>query len=170
MAVTCACKGEAEKIDLRNGAQSAAWDKQTSALPYSGMYAPNFHAFNKDSGMYLESRFRSTHSRNCLELTYSFGLSLSLRAVCSNSVKVGIAAPAGWGLPQFGFPRRFAIGLHSSFRYRPTNKTSPVKGFKERNGTLPNPDSDAGQAVFELETLTSELEKLNLGELLNHEG
>jgi hypothetical protein len=43
-----------------------------------------------------------------------------------------------------------------------------VKGFKERNGTLPNPDSDAGRAVFALETFVGELHKLNLGKLLNH--
>jgi FtsZ-binding cell division protein ZapB len=42
-----------------------------------------------------------------------------------------------------------------------------VKEFKERNGTLPNPDSDAGRALFALETFTSELHKLNLGKLLN---
>ena len=42
-----------------------------------------------------------------------------------------------------------------------------VIGFKERNGTLPNPDSDAGRALFSLESFTSELHKLNLGKLLN---
>ena|ERR1035437_4337943 len=45
-----------------------------------------------------------------------------------------------------------------------------VKGFKERNGTLPNPDSDAGRALFSLESFTSELHKLNLGKLLNEKG
>jgi hypothetical protein len=43
-----------------------------------------------------------------------------------------------------------------------------VTGFKERNGTLPNPDSDAGRALSLLETFTSELHKLNLGKVLNH--
>jgi hypothetical protein len=37
-----------------------------------------------------------------------------------------------------------------------------VKGFKARNGTLPNPDSDAGRALFVLQTFTSELQKLNI--------
>ena len=32
-----------------------------------------------------------------------------------------------------------------------------VKGFKKRNGTLPNPDSDAGRALFLLKSFTSEL-------------
>jgi hypothetical protein len=43
-----------------------------------------------------------------------------------------------------------------------------VKGFKERNGTLPNPDSDAGRALSLLETFTSELHKLNIGKILDH--
>ena len=42
-----------------------------------------------------------------------------------------------------------------------------VKGFKERNGgTLPNPDSDAGRALYALETFTSELHKLDIGKIL----
>jgi hypothetical protein len=45
-----------------------------------------------------------------------------------------------------------------------------VKGFKERNGTLPNPDSDAGRALSTLETFASELQKLNFGKLLSHKG
>lgn len=44
-----------------------------------------------------------------------------------------------------------------------------VKGFKERNdGTLPNPDSDAGRALSLLETFTSELHKLDIGKVLGH--
>jgi hypothetical protein len=31
-----------------------------------------------------------------------------------------------------------------------------VKAFKARNGTLPNPDSDAGRAVFALEAFAGE--------------
>lgn len=42
-----------------------------------------------------------------------------------------------------------------------------VKGFKERNGSLPDPDSDADRALFPLQTFTSELQKLNLGNMLN---
>ncbi|MGA3125784.1 MAG: hypothetical protein ABSD13_03635 [Candidatus Korobacteraceae bacterium] len=42
-----------------------------------------------------------------------------------------------------------------------------VKGFKERNGgTLPNPDSDAGRALYALETFSSELHKLDIGKVL----
>ncbi len=43
-----------------------------------------------------------------------------------------------------------------------------VKGFQERTGTLPNPDSDAGRARSSLETFTSELHKLNIGKILGH--
>jgi hypothetical protein len=44
-----------------------------------------------------------------------------------------------------------------------------VKGFKERNnGKLPNPDSDAGRALYALETFTSELRKFDIGKILDH--
>jgi hypothetical protein len=42
-----------------------------------------------------------------------------------------------------------------------------VKGFKERNGTLPNLDSDAGRALSALETFTSELHKLNIAKIIS---
>jgi hypothetical protein len=42
-----------------------------------------------------------------------------------------------------------------------------VKGFKERNGALPGPDGDAGRALFALQAFVSELQKLNLGNILN---
>ena len=41
-----------------------------------------------------------------------------------------------------------------------------VKEFKARNGKLPNPDSDAGRAVFTLETFAGELKKLQIGQLI----
>ncbi|MGI9102581.1 MAG: hypothetical protein ACR2IF_09080 [Terriglobales bacterium] len=41
-----------------------------------------------------------------------------------------------------------------------------VKAFRERNGALPNPDSDAGRAVSLLTTFTSELDKLSLGKVV----
>jgi hypothetical protein len=37
-----------------------------------------------------------------------------------------------------------------------------VKGFKERNGTSPNPDSDAGRAVSSIAEFMSALKKLGL--------
>ena len=41
-----------------------------------------------------------------------------------------------------------------------------VKAFKQRNGALPYPDSDAGRAVSLLRTFTCELDKLSLRKLL----
>jgi hypothetical protein len=43
-----------------------------------------------------------------------------------------------------------------------------VQGYKERNGTLPNQDSDAGRALSLLEAFVSELDKLNLAKVLGH--
>lgn len=37
-----------------------------------------------------------------------------------------------------------------------------VTAFRERNGRLPNPESDAGRAVFTLQTFAGELKKLNI--------
>jgi hypothetical protein len=42
-----------------------------------------------------------------------------------------------------------------------------VKGYKERNGTLPNPDSDAGRAFSALEEFSNELHKLNIAKILD---
>jgi len=41
-----------------------------------------------------------------------------------------------------------------------------VKEFEARNGTLPNPDSDAGRALFSLETFDKEFGKLNISKLI----
>ncbi|MFI5087055.1 MAG: hypothetical protein ACHP7I_01565 [Terriglobales bacterium] len=41
-----------------------------------------------------------------------------------------------------------------------------VKAFKARNGTLPNPDSDAGRAVLILESFADELKKMQIGRLV----
>ena len=44
-----------------------------------------------------------------------------------------------------------------------------LKGFKERNGgRLPNPDSEAGRALYSLETFTGELHKLDIDKILGH--
>jgi hypothetical protein len=44
---------------------------------------------------------------------YISGLSLNSFTICSKEVTVGTTGPMGSGLPQFGFPRRFAIDLLS---------------------------------------------------------
>jgi len=41
-----------------------------------------------------------------------------------------------------------------------------VKELEVRNGALPNPDSDAGRALFSLETFDKEFAKLNVAKLL----
>lgn len=42
-----------------------------------------------------------------------------------------------------------------------------VKEFEARNGTLPNPDSDAGRALSSLEAFDKEFGKLNIAKLTN---
>jgi hypothetical protein len=44
-----------------------------------------------------------------------------------------------------------------------------VKGFKERSGTVPNPDSDAGRALSLMESFNAEYRKLNIDKLLKQE-
>jgi len=41
-----------------------------------------------------------------------------------------------------------------------------VKGFKERNGALPNPDSDAGRAFSSLKSFAGAYRKLEIDNLL----
>jgi len=65
------------------------------------------------SGMYFEFLFLRAHSRNRVDRMYWSGLSLNSFTICSKEVTVGTTGPMGSGLPQFGFPRRFAIDLLS---------------------------------------------------------
>ena len=41
-----------------------------------------------------------------------------------------------------------------------------VVAFKARNGTLPNPDSDAGRAVSLLQTFAAQLKEQQIGRLV----
>jgi len=59
--------------------------------------------------MYFEFLLRRAHSRSRVDRRYWSGESLYSRTTCSNSVMVGVIGPIGSGLPQLGFPRRFAI-------------------------------------------------------------
>src|SRR5580658_9995485 len=61
--------------------------------------------------MYFEFLFRRAHSRSRVERMYWSGVSLNSFTTCSKEVTVGTTGPIGSGLPQLGFPRRFAIGL-----------------------------------------------------------
>jgi hypothetical protein len=47
---------------------------------------------------------------------YWSGVSLNSFTTCSNDVTVGTTGPIGSGLPQFGFPRRFAIFIDTSLK------------------------------------------------------
>src|ERR1035438_10111507 len=70
----------------------------------------NPQASSSPSGMYFEFLLRRAHSRSRVERRYWSGVSLNSFTTCSNDVTVGTTGPIGSGLPQFGFPRRFAIG------------------------------------------------------------
>ncbi len=62
--------------------------------------------------MYLEFLLRRAHSRSRVERMYWSGVSLNSLTICSKEVTVGTTGPMGSGLPQFGFPRRFAIKVY----------------------------------------------------------
>ena len=66
--------------------------------------------------MYFEFLLRRAHSRRRVERRYWSGVSLYSRTTCSNSVMVGTIGPMGSGLPQFGFPRRFAMKTCLSYK------------------------------------------------------
>jgi hypothetical protein len=69
-----------------------------------------------------------------------------------------------------GFPKRkehemtntkLQVAIDELERLRDT-----VKGFNERNGTPPNPDSDAGRAFLSLKSFAVEYRKLDIDKLL----
>src|SRR5712671_7774 len=66
-------------------------------------------ASKRGSGMYFEFLFLRAHSRKRVERMYWSGRSLYSFTACSKDVTVGMTGPIGSGLPQLGFPRRFAI-------------------------------------------------------------
>src|SRR3977135_2256754 len=78
--------------------------------------------------MYFEFLFLRAHSRSRVERRYWSGDSLYSRTTCSNSVIVGVMGPIGSGLPQFGFPRRFAMKSASL----PQGDELPVFASKNR--------------------------------------
>src|SRR6185437_15283881 len=82
---------------------------------YSVDSISNPQASRSASGMYFEFLFRRAHSRRRVDRTYWSGVSLYSFTICSNDVTVGTTGPMGSGLPQFGFPRRFAISTRGSF-------------------------------------------------------
>src|SRR5260370_8869418 len=89
-------------------------------------------ASSSASGIYFEFLFRRAHSRSLVERMYWSGVSLNSFTTCSNDVTVGTTGPMGSGLPQLGFPRRFAIfidtssELISALRYANTGENTAV--------------------------------------------
>src|SRR5271155_3380503 len=82
---------------------------------YSVDSISNPQASNSASGMYFEFLFLRAHSRSLVDRMYWSGVSLNSFTTCSKDVTVGTTGPIGSGLPQFGFPRRFAISLQYLF-------------------------------------------------------
>src|SRR5713101_859094 len=94
-------------LKKRKAASRRPW--QRNRLFYSVDSMSNPQASSNGSGMYLEFLLRRAHSRRRVERRYWSGESLYSRTTCSNSVMVGVIGPIGSGLPQLGFPRRFAM-------------------------------------------------------------
>ena len=69
-------------------------------------------ASSKASGIYLEFLLRRAHSRKRVDRMNWSGGSLNSFVICSKEVTVGTTGPMGSGLPQLGFPRRFAIDFY----------------------------------------------------------
>src|SRR3954465_15112961 len=92
----------------KRATMGALLDLQSNG-PYNVDSISNPQASRRASGMYLEFLFRRAHSRSRVDRIYSPGVSLNSFTICSKEVTVGTTGPMGSGLPQFGFPRRFAI-------------------------------------------------------------
>ena len=82
---------------------------QEAILAYNVDSISKPQASSSASGIYFEFLFRRAHSRKRVDRIYWSGLSLNSFTICSKEVTVGTTGPMGSGLPQFGFPRRFAI-------------------------------------------------------------
>ena len=97
--------------------------------------------------MYFEFLLRRAHSRSRVDRRYWSGESLYSRTTCSNSVMVGVMGPMGSGLPQFGFPRRFAMNDCLSSRGNMNCKTQPNYMILLRGLRIPG-KSEGGQGYF----------------------
>ena len=88
---------------------SALKERQKSAYNVDSISNPQ--ASRSASGIYLEFLFRRAHSKTGgPDVLIRAKLEL-LRNLLEGGHEVGITGPMGSGLPQFGFPRRFAIDL-----------------------------------------------------------
>src|SRR5271157_5379137 len=95
----------------RPGHAGALLGENQGKTAYNVDSISNPQASNSASGIYLEFLLRRAHSRKRVDRMYWSGGSLNSFVICSKEVIVGIMGPMGSGLPQFGLPRRFAIGL-----------------------------------------------------------
>src|SRR5580658_4250468 len=102
-------------MNLSNPIQANPIQITGSAKSYNVDSISNPQASSNASGMYFEFLLRRAHSRRRVDRMYWSGVSLYSLTICSNDVTVGTTGPIGSGLPQFGFPRRFAISTRSSF-------------------------------------------------------
>ena len=102
--------------------------------------------------MYFEFLLRRAHSRRRVDRKYWSGDSLYSRTTCSNSVMVGVTGPIGSGLPQFGFPRRFAMNyclsteeyeLQNVPKYKILRRGLRILGKNPCTGLLPSPPREA---------------------------
>ena len=93
--------------------EGGAFAYRRSPTSYNVDSISNPQASRSASGIYLEFLFLRAHSRRRVDRMYWSGLSLNSFTICSKEVTVGTTGPMGSGLPQFGFPRRFAIDLVS---------------------------------------------------------
>src|ERR1700677_4193488 len=78
--------------------------------------------------MYFEFLFRRAHSRSLVDRMYWSGVNLNSFTTCSNDVTVGTTGPIGSGLPQLGFPRRFAIRFQHLFSYNLPHYVPRLRG------------------------------------------
>src|SRR5271163_4911459 len=97
----------------------------------------NPQASSSASGMYFEFLFRRAHSRSLVDRMYWSGVSLNSLTTCSNDVTVGTTGPIGSGLPQLGFPRRFAMFLCTSSFVKSSALRPQPRG--QNPGKIPQP-------------------------------
>ena len=94
-------------------------------------------ASSKASGIYLEFLLRRAHSRRRVDRMNWSGGSLNSFVICSKEVTVGTTGPMGSGLPQFGFPRRFAIDFYVlERRILPVTSSDMGWGYRGTRGTM----------------------------------
>src|ERR1700722_5008887 len=114
-------------VAKKNAALAGGVSYQTKIYRVDSISKPQ--ASSSASGIYFEFLFRRAHSRSRVERMYWSGVSLNSFTTCSNDVTVGTTGPIGSGLPQLGFPRRFAIFISTSLKL--SFRTSPCEHWEK---------------------------------------